>query len=541
MSAFDVGVRLAVVAALLLGLGAVRFLDRPVGAWRHRVRTRLLLGVPWGTLVVSLFVLGVYLVLQSGWDHWYDPTVLPFVSWSYLYPVGLLTAPFTHKGAGHLTGNLVGTLALAPVAEYAWSHFPTERGETTFASWRTNPYVRAFVLFPLGVLAVGLATSVFHWGPVIGFSGVVYAFAGFALVRYPLLTVVALTARGTIDLVYDALRSPVVLAEAGPSYYFPSWANIAVEAHLFGLLLGAVIATVVVVARGERPSGLRLWVGGAVAGTSLSAWALWWYRGGTEYVLHRGLGLVLVLTLATVVLAAVHASNRELALGVDRRTVAVVLLVLPLVTMAFVAVPVNLTTVADGSVDGTAVDVRGYTVTYDEGVQNQKVPALNFSVFGEDTRVESSGVIVVNEDRELWTVSVTASELAFYGTVGVDVGGLGWRETVWVQRRGWKAVGGGTAYHVRMKPPDGDYRLAYQSGGATARPVIAGQNVSVVPDGREFRIELTHGNRTVGTAPVPPRGGNVTIGGIRFVRQERHVVATFEGTRVRVLKRETYE
>jgi membrane associated rhomboid family serine protease len=69
---------------------------------------------------------------------------------------------------------------------------------------------RAFA-FAGGTLALGVVTSVFSLGPVVGFSGVVFALAGFALVRYPLATVVALVGADALEVMYRALVSPTVV------------------------------------------------------------------------------------------------------------------------------------------------------------------------------------------------------------------------------------------------------------------------------------------------------------------------------------------
>ncbi|MFB6157044.1 MAG: rhomboid family intramembrane serine protease, partial [Haloferacaceae archaeon] len=180
--------RLLVVAALVVGIAVVVALDRPRGRWGARLRRRFVLGVPWGTLVSVALVLAVYLFLQGGAADWNAPITIPFRAWSYFYPLGVAVAAFAHAGPGHLLGNLVGTLALAPLAEYAWGHFPRERGASSFASPLRNPLVRAFLVVPLAVVAAGLLTAAFSVGPIIGFSGVVFAFGGVALVHYPLRT-----------------------------------------------------------------------------------------------------------------------------------------------------------------------------------------------------------------------------------------------------------------------------------------------------------------------------------------------------------------
>mgnify|MGYP000336129545 FL=1 len=148
--------RAAVLLSLLVALLSILALDRPRGRWGARLRSRFLVGVPWGTLVSVGGVLAVYLFVQGGWSHWHAPVTIPFRAWSYFYPLGMMTAAFSHSGSGHLIGNLVGTLVLAPIAEYAWGHFPRERGVQTFTSPLTNPYVRAFVVFPAGVVAVAV-------------------------------------------------------------------------------------------------------------------------------------------------------------------------------------------------------------------------------------------------------------------------------------------------------------------------------------------------------------------------------------------------
>ena len=111
--------RAGVVFAVLVGAFALLRLSRPAGRWGRTIRRRLVLGVPWGTLLVVGFVLCVYLFLQGGWDHWYNPVVIPFRAWSYLAPLGVAVSGFAHSGSGHLLGNLCGTLAVAPLVEYA--------------------------------------------------------------------------------------------------------------------------------------------------------------------------------------------------------------------------------------------------------------------------------------------------------------------------------------------------------------------------------------------------------------------------------------
>jgi membrane associated rhomboid family serine protease len=545
--------RLALGVSMLVAAVVVVALDRPRGRWGARLRSRFVAGVPWGTLVAVGLVLAVYLFVQGGWTDWYAPVTIPFRAWSYFSPLGVATAAFSHFGPGHLIGNLIGTLVLAPIAEYAWSHFPRERGVGTFTSPLTNPYVRAFVVFPAAVVAVGLFTALFAVGPVIGFSGVVFAFAGFALVRYPITTVVAVTAGNGLRTLYQALRQPTLTASAGPSYSSPWWADIAIQGHAIGLLAGVLLGVWLARTRDAdeaRPSAARVVVGVALFGVAQSLWAVYWFRGGGTYVLYRAAGLALVVLLATLVAATVAASARPIlstAAGTDalgslpRWQVGATVLVLCTAAIAGPAVPINLTTPAQGDLPGDAdpVTVRGYEVTYAEDVPNGMVSVVDVEAFGETTQVNTSGVIVRNRDRGIWMTAVTADRLDFTGTTHVRIGGVGWRESIRVQRRGWSAIGGGATYRVRLAY-GGETVTAYTAPPARADPVIAGRNVSVVSDPDGFRLNVSAGSRSA-TAPVPAVNETISVGGLEFTNVEGRIYAIDGSTQVRVASRETYE
>ncbi|MFB6300481.1 MAG: rhomboid family intramembrane serine protease [Halobacteriales archaeon] len=540
--------QLLVVGSLIVAATIVRYLDRKM-AIGHRLRSRLLMGVPWGTVVSIVGVLCVYLFIQGGWDHWFRPVTVPFSAWSYFYPLGIALAPFSHVGAGHLIGNLVGTIVFAPIVEYAWGHYPTKRGAQTFTSWRTNPFIRAFVAFPVGVIIVGWLTSIFSWGPIIGFSGVVFAFAGFALVRYPIGTVIALSVREVLRTVYRALQNPVVVAEAKPTFSEPWWAGIAVQGHLFGLFLGIVAGALVFRTRDreELPGPARLWSGALIVGTALSLWAVWWYRGGVTYVLYRGVGMTLVALLALLVTLGIHGTTarpRLLFEQIPVRTAGLLVLLFPALVLGFGSIPLNLTTVADGSVpgDGGTISVEGYTVAYAEDVTNQKVRVINLSVFGETTQVTTSGVIVVNEQRNIWTRQISKSRLAFAGTRSVRVGGVGWRQAVIANRTGYSAANGGTAYRVQLKRfGTGKWTHAFASSPATAEPTLAGRNVTVEATSEGFFLNVTRSNTSLARVPVPTGNETVRAGGITFAREGRHIYASVNDTRIRIVSAEIYQ
>jgi membrane associated rhomboid family serine protease len=615
--------RLAVVLAAACSIALVWWLDDVRGERVAALRSRFLLGVPWATLLVLAFVLAVYLFVQGGIDGWYSPSVLPFRAWSYLYPLGILTAPFSHTGAGHLLGNLVGTLSFAPIAEYAWGHYPDERdGSLPASALQTSPIGR-ILLFFLAVLAIGLLTSLFALGPVIGFSGVVFALAGFAVVYYPFATVIALAVGNVLQLLYSALSNPVTVASASPSFAPPWWAGIAIQGHALGLLCGVLVGVLLIRRREHAPSAFSLWVGVLLLGVSQSLWAVYWYRGGETFVLFRAVGTVLVFALAGLVAVGVATPDRPSLLGRDRgrrsaldldfglgdtdfdvghslRRVATAVLVAALVGMALPAIPTNLTTVADGTVDpapasidsereagpllgdaarrtgepasgladperaaglggvrtaptargaspnasalranGT-VAIRGYTIRYAESVRNRLVSVIDVSAFGETTAVNTSGVIVTNADREIWTTAVSKSRLGFAGSATVRVGGLGWTEAVRVRRTGWAVAGGNSTYKVFLRPDGEDRQLAYAAPPATARPVLDGRNVSIAPRREGFTIVVSRNDTTLGRAPIPRKNGSVSVAGLAFERQENRLIAAYGATELQIAERETY-
>ncbi|ESS12662.1 MAG: hypothetical protein A07HR60_00361 [uncultured archaeon A07HR60] len=548
---------LGIILAFVLGFGVVYGLERPDGDWSRHLRSRLLLGLPWGTLISVGFVVFVYLFVQQGIQDLSNPVVLPFRAWSYFHLGGVVWAGFSHASYGHLIGNLLGALVAGSLAEYAWGHFPQSRGTGSFESAWTNPYARAFVVAPGFVLTTGLLTAVFSIGPVIGFSGVVFAMWGFALVQYPLGTVVALVGSRLVGLVWQAFQTPVLEASAGPSFTSPWWAGIAIQGHAIGLFVGVVAGLLILQGRDRRPGALRIFAGVLLFAVSRSLWAVYWFRGGETYVLFRAVGVGLIVILAALIAAAVAAPGRPLfgslvsrvtrpsrltsdpESAVSLRAVAFVLLLVGAAAIAGPAIPVNLQTTADDPLPGEPLEVEGYEVTYAENIQNGMVSAIEVEAFGESTAVNTSGVIVRDTDRHLWATAITRSRLAFRGESTVEVGGIGWRETVDVQRQGWTAAGGDVTYHVSLAHDD-KQQTAFLSAPATAEPTIDGRNVTIAAVAGGFRLRVHHANKTV-SAPLPAQNQSVRVGGLTISRQESNLFAQRNDTTVRVATAETYE
>ena len=538
-----VGWQLLVVAGVVGSLAAVYALSRSDGQWALLARRRLVMGVPWGTLAAAVGVAGFYLVVQGGLSSPYDPVVIPFRAWGYRYPTGMLTAAFAHSGFNHLVGNLVGALVFGSLAEYAWSHFPRERGSSSFGAVSTNPFAR-ILAWAVGILAVGILTSLFALGPVIGFSGVVFAFVGFAAVRFPLATVVGLLLTDVVGLVHRALRSPELVRVARESFSRPWWSEVAVQGHALGLFVGVVACGALLYRRGVRPSPARIWLAVLLVAVDRGLWAVYVIEGSERFRLFRALGTALVFLLAALVAAGVTASPRDLVASIDlsRREAAYGLLVALLVAVAVVAVPFNLFVVDDpraGFEKAEAAEVGDYTVFYAEGVENQYIPAVPIpgsNATGD--QLEVSGVIVVSERRNIWWQEVSKSRLAAEGTGRVRLGGPAWKADVTAVRNGWRVAGGPPAYHVRLGPATADeHPVVYRSNRSRADPRVAGRNLSVVPANDGFDVVVTRDDETLGRAAIPPADDATTVGGLTVAREGRSLYAERNGTRVRFARR----
>lgn len=522
---------LAFSAYILRGPRSTRPLDP--------LRERFVLGVPWGTLLTVLGVLAVYFLLQGGGQPG-GPVVVGFRSWSFTYPVGMLTAAFAHASEGHITGNLLGTVAFAPVAEYAWSHYPTKRGSHSFGTLRTNPLVR-ILLFVLGVFLVGLATSFFTPGALIGFSGVVFAFGGFAVVTRPLTAVGALVAGRVVSLSYRALENPVVLARGQTRFVTPGWADIAIQGHALGLLLGVLAGLAIVRSRDEWPGTGRVYFATLVYVISNGLYQFYWYLSSTEYVLFRGAGAAAMFTLAAVVALAFTARDRTLIARIDlsRRDVAVGVLVCVVLAIALVAVPYNFVSVDAGPATDDGVQVRDYTVTYAEQVPNEYIAGVQLPIVGESLTVNTSGVIVASERRSVWEAVVPAGQLASRGAVRVPVGGVGWRETVIVSRSGWSVIDGGSTYKVFAGKPDGGAKQVFTADPVRVPATLNGSRVAIAPADGGYRLAVQRDDQTIASGELPQSDSSVTIGGINFTRNGRNLNASVGTTELRIATRQS--
>jgi membrane associated rhomboid family serine protease len=495
------------------------------------LRERFVFGVPWGTVIVIAAVYAIYYLVQGGGQDG-GPIVTGFRSWSLWYPQGMLLSAFTHGSEAHLFGNLFGTVTFAPIAEYAWRHYPDgERAD----GWPNDPHARIGA-FVAAVFLVGVLGSVVVPGAVIGFSAVVFALAGFALVTFPIAPALAMLGVRVLRVVYNSLTDPVVIAQSREQFVRPSWVDIAVQGHLYGLLVGVLLAAALCHYRDETPNAYYVLFAALVFSITRSLQSIYWYLGGERFVLFQALGTAGVFLLAVVITLAALRSDRMLVRPLDLRTGTAALGVLLAIVcaLALIGVPYNLVGVEGGEELENGVEVRDYTVTYAEGVEDQYISALDLPIY-QGPSVNVSGVIVSSDRRNAWEVSVSKQQLESRGATRLALGDATWRETVVIQRTAWSVVGPNSTYKVFARH-DGEWRTLFTADPARADPVIGGRNVTIQPASEFYDVVVTRDGAELERARIPAAGERVSAGGIEFVREERSLVAVYEDTRFRIAK-----
>ena len=541
---------LTVLVGVLVSLVVVLVSNDETGRRLDRLRRRLVLGVPWGTALTIGGVSLVYLFLQGGIADPRDPLVIPFRSWSYYYPLGMLTAAFTHGSLGHVTGNLVATAAFGSVAEYAWGHYPQRRGAHSFGSWRANPFVRILAV-PAAALVVGVFTSLFALGPVVGFSGVVFAIAGFAIVQRPLTALLALLADQVLGFVVLAIQTPRVLAVPRPRVITPWWASIAIQGHAIGILAGVLLGFGLLYYRDRWPDPARLWFALLVFAEFQGLWALYLPEGNGRFVLFRWLGAAVVFVLAAVVVLGTWDADRRAGTRLDWlgefrlprptgpiHTGALTVVLVLLVGLSAAAVPYNVAPIGESPAPQPTVEVRDYTVSYGEDVPDGYVQSVSLPYVDDPVAINTSGVVVTSERRHVWQTVVLDSQLRNRGVATVEVGGIGWRRSVQVNRTGWRPTGNESVYKVSLRPADGERTLGYTSEPRRADPVLGGRNVTLVPTDEGFAFEVSRDGSTLASAPIPGPNATTSAGEIRFSRDGSRVIARYDDTRVTIAQSE---
>ncbi len=521
-----VGGLVALAGALVVSLVALTVFSegRPGGA----LRERFVLGIPWGTVSVVAGLSLVYYLLQGG-NSAGGPVVVGFTSWSLWYPQGLVLSAFSHSSDAHLLGNVLGTVAFGSVAEYAWGHYPTA---PTSRLDRPGRRIGAFVL---ATVLTGLASGLLVPGAVIGFSVVVFGFAGFALVVRPRLTVAAIVALPVVSLLREAALNPLVTARSRPVFVTPSWADIALQGHLFGVLVGVVLAVALVRTRQTWPDPRYVWFAALVFAVTRSLYAVYWYESADQFVLFRALGTAGVFLLATLVALAARGPDRLLprVTPVKTRPVAVALLVAALAVLAVSGLAYNLVSVSPGEDIEEGIAVEDYRVAYVENTSDRYISAVELPGVGSPLSASVSGVVVASDKRNAWLLAVSASRLAFEGSTTVAVGDSTFRETVSVNRTEWRFTGGNSTSRV-VGRHDGDQKLLFTGEPATGDLRLDGATVRLEPTAEFYDVAVERKNTTVGSVRIPSDGETVEISDITFERTGTELTARHENTEIAV-------
>lgn len=526
--------RVGSLAILAAGLAISAFVLTRTDDWTRLFagpRERFVFGIPWGALIVIVLVVAVYYLLQGGGKEG-GPVVTGFRSWSLWYPRGILLSSFAHFSDGHLTGNMVGTVAFAPLAEYVWRHYPDDPDLT---GWRANPYARVG-LFVLGVGGVGVLGSIIVPGAVIGFSGVVFAFAGFTIITAPVKTVFAIVGIHVVRLLYNAVTDPFVIAQAEQQFVRPSWANIAVQGHLYGLLVGALLGIVLLRYRRREPNFYAVFAAALVFSVTRSLQSVYWFLGEETYILFTAVGAAGVFVLAAVVAVAARPVDGPSIpySGLSAGTAAAGILLAIVIGLAVIGLPYNLAPVEGGPATegGEAIEVRDYTVVYAEDVEDQYISAVELPGFG-GAGVTRSGVIVVSEQRNSWEVAASEQQLATQRAATIALGDGTWRETVDIRRTGWEVAGSNSTYKI-FGNHDDQWQQLYAAEPATARLRINGTTPTIRPAAEFYEIVLERDGEVVGVERIPREGEQTTVENITFSRDGPALFASHEGTVVQI-------
>jgi len=246
-----------------------------------------------------------------------------------------------------------------------------------------------------------------------------------------------------------------------------------------------------------------------------------------------------VFVLAAVLVAMAARRNRPVLprFGPGVRTLGVTIVVVALIVVSIPAIPLNVAPVGEEPAPNTAVEIRDYTVGYAENVPDGYAAAASAPFIGAYPTINRTGVIVVSEQRRIWTRQIGWQQLQNRGRSSFDVGGLGWRETVTADWNGWSVRGNASVYEVALRVDDGPWRQSFRSPERTADVRIANRSVSLRPAEDNFEVVVVMGNETLDVAPVPAEDIQLTVGGLTISRQGSTLFAGADGTRVPIAER----
>lgn len=242
---------------------------------------------------------------------------------------------------------------------------------------------------------------------------------------------------------------------------------------------------------------------------------------GGEVPLVMAIGLLLVFGFLLAFPALLPVVPDRLYVGpMTLRGIAIMILVVLTVLVALPSIPFNLFVVGGNAVPGDGgVEVGDYTVTYERNVTpgQQLIVGPDGDVDEEavplDTR--QSGLIVVNDNREIWTVMEPTAVIAHEGNVTVEIGGFDWREEIYVDRTGWDVVGNESAYVVDLTV-DGETTRSFASNPVRASATIDGQAIEVDPTADAFLLRVIENGDMIGEGEIPDVNETTSVGDIEF-------------------------
>ncbi|MFW5929627.1 MAG: hypothetical protein ACOCT0_04335, partial [Halobacteriota archaeon] len=321
--------------------------------------------------------------------------------------------------------------------------------------------------------------AAFSWAPGLGFSGAVFAFFGFVVVFYPVVGVLALILTSIASSLLTAALNPVSIQTATEEIVRPSWANVALEAHALGFLLGFGLA--VIYARRYRYPIDRARVAFAVLAFGLlnGLWILS-VSDGTEFVLYRGIGVGVVVLLSLGLTSTATHLQRGPVLSLSdlslRRLVASTYLTVPILVFLIGGVWFMAMFSALGFVDQPdGVEVGDYTVFYDDEAEVDLAPPFD-EMLTENVSFE--GVLVESESRSLHMTAMSDSDLRDGGGV-VRVGDVGWTREIDVERTGMTTATSESTYSVVLEEAKSNQSTSYDSGPADTGTSLDGWDVEL--------------------------------------------------------------
>lgn len=216
--------------------------------------------------------------------------------------------------------------------------------------------------------------------------------------------------------------------------------------------------------------------------------------------------------------------------------------------MAAPSVPFGLLVVNDDPVSGTGeVIVDDYVVTYEDNLTSGHQSVIDLGNETEDGG-ETSGLLVVSGDRELWTVGERQEAIEFAGNGSVTIGDVGWRETVTAERTGWSVLGNDSVYAVDLVV-DGESTRSFESDAARAGTTIDGYEIDVSPTDTGFALHVIDDGEIVGETEIPAVNETASVVDVTFetVEEEEEeaeeravrVYATFDETSIPIAERES--